>query len=86
MISSKKSIISRLNNIEKNINALMEYDNQEQIIFEWISYIAIQLSEDYPEGLLDDLFIDLDFRTFAKNRDIQKAFRKRLRGAGLSIN
>ncbi|RFE00916.1 hypothetical protein [Streptococcus parauberis] len=86
MLLSKKSIISRLNNIEKNINALMEYDNQEQIIFEWISYIAIQLSEDYPEGLLDDLFIDLDFRTFAKNRDIQKRLSKRIRGAGLSIN
>ncbi|PCH13825.1 hypothetical protein A9Y57_00459 [Streptococcus parauberis] len=86
MLLSKKSIISRLNNIEKNINALMEYDNQEQIIFEWISYIAIQLSEDYPEGLLDDLFIDLDFRTFAENRDIQKRLSKRIRGAGLSIN
>ncbi len=86
MLLSKKSIISRLNNIEKNINALMEYDNQEQIIFEWISYIAIQLSEDYPEGLLDDLFIDLDFRTFAKNRDIQKRLSKRIRGTGLSIN
>ncbi|PNY22387.1 hypothetical protein ASN88_00497 [Streptococcus parauberis] len=86
MLLSKKSIISRLNNIEKNINALMEYDNQEQIIFEWISYIAIQLSEDYPEGLLDDLFIDLDFRTFAKNRDIQKRLSKRIRGAGLSID
>lgn len=86
MLLSKKSIISRLNNIEKNINALMEYDNQEQIIFEWISYIAIQVSEDYPEGLLDDLFIDLDFRTFAKNRDIQKRLSKRIRGAGLSIN
>lgn len=86
MLLSKKSIISRLNNIEKNINALMEYNNQEQIIFEWISYIAIQLSEDYPEGLLDDLFIDLDFRTFAKNRDIQKRLSKRIRGAGLSIN
>lgn len=86
MISSKKSIISRLNNIEKHINAMNEHDNQEQLIFEWLSYIAIQFREDYPEGLLDDLFVDLDFKTFTKNKDIQKAFRKRLRGAGLSIN